>query len=72
MSRTRAAILALLALVTVAHGFLWASDMPAAVKWRLTALNAAGWAVVLGPVWLVGRWLAATERRNREGRDGPR
>ena len=67
MTRTGAAVLALLALVLGAHGLLWASDMPAGTKWRLTALNAAGWAVVLGPIWLVGRWLDATARLNRTG-----
>lgn len=60
----------LAAAIVGAHVALWASDMPGEAKWRLTALNAAGWAVVLlGPAWLTSRWLRATRRRNAERRD---
>ena len=61
-------LLALISLVAVAHVFLWLSDMPTDLKWRLTALNALGWTVVLAPIFLVGRWLAAVETRNRRER----
>ncbi|PRY93660.1 hypothetical protein BCF33_2541 [Hasllibacter halocynthiae] len=69
-TRGRVAFAFLLVGVVAAHVALWLSDMPDDAKWRLTVLNAAGWTVVLGPVWLVGRWLAAVEKRNAERERG--
>ncbi|MGR3436836.1 MAG: hypothetical protein ACU0CO_18435 [Shimia sp.] len=45
-------------LVIGGHVALWLSDADPVLKWRLTALNAAGWAVVILPAWGVSRWLA--------------
>ena len=56
--RLRHAVVVLLTLVVVAHVFLWLSDrMPLETKWRLTVINALGWAAVLIPAYGVGRWL---------------
>ncbi|MEL6511322.1 MAG: phenylalanyl-tRNA synthetase subunit beta [Pseudomonadota bacterium] len=56
--RLRHAVIALLTLVVIAHVFLWLSDqMPFETKWRLTVINALGWAAVLIPAYGVGRWL---------------
>ncbi|MEM6729749.1 MAG: phenylalanyl-tRNA synthetase subunit beta [Pseudomonadota bacterium] len=42
------------------HIALWrAPDVPLDVKWRLTLLNAAGWAVVILPAIGVSYWLKA-------------
>jgi len=50
----------LLILVIVgAHIAMWTSDMPRDLALRLTLINAAGWAVILIPVWLVSKWAAA-------------
>jgi hypothetical protein len=59
----------LLAVIVAAHIALWLSDLDSAAKLRLTIFNAAGWAVVLGPILLVGRWLRAIEERNRHAED---
>ena len=64
--------LLLLFFILAAHVALWMSDMDSAQKLRLTMFNAAGWAVILGPVWLVGRWLAVVERRNQDAQDPDR
>ncbi len=50
--------------IVVAHVFLWRSDMAVEMKLIFTILNAAGWSIVLAPIFLVDRWLAAVERRN--------
>ena len=67
MSPARLGALALGVLIVSAHVMLWLSDMPQDAKLRLTALNAAGWAVVLLPALAVTRWLDAVTRRNDEG-----
>ena len=56
-------IACLLVLIIVAHVALWTSDMPRDLALRLTLINAAGWAVILLPVWAVGKWAAAHKRR---------
>jgi hypothetical protein len=70
--RTLLGLVALAALVGGAHWALWASPrMPDEVKWRLTLLNALGWAVVLLPAAGVSLWLRA-QRRRPPARKGPR
>lgn len=44
------------------HIGLWLSDAPAAFKWRLTIINALGWAVVILPAIGVRFWLSAKLR----------
>lgn len=44
------------------HIGLWLSDAPEAFKWRLTIINATGWAVVIVPAIGVRFWLAAKLR----------
>ena len=61
----RVALVGLLALIVLAHVGLWRSDqMTTDLKWRLTVINALGWLVVLGPIWLVGKWLDAKTGRD--------
>lgn len=56
----RFAVIALLALIVIAHIGLWADDtIPTEAKRRLTTLNALGWAVILLPAWGVSLWLRA-------------
>ena len=55
---------ALIFVILAAHIALWLSDTAFELKLRLTIFNAAGWTTVLAPIWLVGRWLKATEERN--------
>jgi len=72
--RTLVAVVLLLTIVVGAHAALWASPrMPEAMKWRLTLLNAAGWAVVLLPAVGVALWARAhRDRRGGRGPDGGR
>ena len=63
-------LLVLVTAIVVAHVFLWLSpSMRWQTKLAYTLLNAAGWTVVLAPIWLVSRWLSAVERRNAEARE---
>ena len=57
-------VILLLILIIGAHIAMWMSDMPRDLALRLTLINAAGWAVILIPVWLVGKWAAAHKRRD--------
>jgi hypothetical protein len=69
MTRTRVAVIALLALIVLAHLALWQSDqMETGMKLTLTLINAIGWAVVLIPAWAVSKWLDAS-RNNPRDRD---
>ena len=53
----------LLILVIVGgHIAMWTSDMPRDLALRLTLINAAGWAVILIPAWLVSKWAAAHQK----------
>jgi hypothetical protein len=61
--------LLLLCLIFAAHVALWLSDLDSGAKLRLTLFNAAGWAIVLGPIWLVGRWLRAVEKGNEDAQN---
>lgn len=63
---TRILVLTLIVLIIVAHVFLWRSDMSTDMKVVFTTINATAWTIILAPIFLVGRWLDATERRNRE------
>lgn len=66
MTRTRVAVIALLALIVLAHVALWRSDrMETGMKLALTLINAVGWAVVLIPAWTVAKWLDAHKRTSR-------
>ena len=62
-------VLTLVALIVIAHVFLWRSDMPAHLKLTFTIINAAGWTIVLAPILLIDRWLEAIQRRNRDDHD---
>lgn len=53
-------------LIIVAHVFMWLSDMPRDLKIVFTVLNAAGWTIVLAPILLVDRWLAALQATEEE------
>ena len=57
----------LVLLVVGGHIALWLSDTPRDVALRLTLLNAAGWAVILIPIFLVSRWLKAVTSRDERG-----
>jgi hypothetical protein len=73
LRRSTLIVLTMIALIVVAHVFLWLSDMPLGQKAMWTALNALGWAIVFAPIFLVDRWLASVQARN-EGQtepDGP-
>lgn len=59
-------VVVMLGLIIVAHVFMWLSNMPHDLKIVFTVLNAAGWTVVLAPILLVDRWLAAIQRRGEE------
>lgn len=58
-------VAAMVALIVVAHVFLWLSDMEPGLKLTFTILNAIGWTIVLAPILLIDRWLEAIKRRNR-------
>ncbi|MEP2654660.1 MAG: hypothetical protein ABJH07_02705 [Sedimentitalea sp.] len=53
----------MLVLIIVAHFFMWFSNMPPDLKIVFTVLNVAGWTIVLAPILLVDRWLAAVQHR---------
>ncbi len=59
----RTFVIVLITLIVGAHIAMWTSDMPRSLALKLTALNAAGWAVVLLPAWAVSKW-AKLHRRN--------
>ncbi|WP_299138752.1 phenylalanyl-tRNA synthetase subunit beta [uncultured Tateyamaria sp.] len=62
-------VLAMIAVIGIAHLFLWRSEMPAHLKVTFTILNVAGWTIVLAPILLIDRWLEAIQRRNRDDHD---
>ncbi|MCK0095941.1 phenylalanyl-tRNA synthetase subunit beta [Yoonia sp. F2084L] len=53
----------LILVIVGAHIAMWTSDMPRDLALRLTLINAAGWAVILIPAWLVSKWAAAHQRK---------
>jgi len=60
-------IIGLISLIVLAHIAMWTSDMPRDLALRLTLINAAGWGIILIPVWLVGKWAAAHKDRDGGG-----
>ncbi len=56
-------LIILLTFIIVGHIAMWTSDMPRDLALRLTLINAAGWAVILIPAWLVSKWAAAHQRK---------
>jgi len=62
-------VVTMVALIGIAHIFLWRSEMPAHLKLTFTILNIAGWTIVLAPILLIDRWLEAVQRRNRDDHD---
>ncbi len=65
----RAYIIALLIVIVGAHIAMWTSDMPRDLALKLTLINAAGWAVVLIPVYGVARWAAHHRVKNDDQHD---
>lgn len=63
----------IIALIVIAHVFLWRSGMPTGLKLTFTVLNAIGWTIVIAPVFLVDRWLDTIRSRNsdKSGDPGP-
>ena len=56
-------VIILIVAIIGAHIAMWTSDMPSDLALRLTLINAAGWAVILIPAWLVSKWAAAHQRK---------
>ena len=56
-------------LIVIAHIFLWRSSMAAEWKLIFTSINAVAWTIVLAPIFLIDRWLAAIQRRNRDAEE---
>ncbi len=65
----RAYIIALLIVIVGAHIAMWTSDMPRDLALKLTLINAAGWAVVLIPVYGVAQWAAHHRVKNDDQDD---
>ncbi|MEM6758542.1 MAG: phenylalanyl-tRNA synthetase subunit beta [Pseudomonadota bacterium] len=61
-----AVVLILVTLIVIAHIFLWRSEMETGAKLTFTLINTAGWTIILAPILLVDRWLAAIKSRNSE------
>lgn len=58
-------LIALVALIVVAHIGLWRDpDIAVEAKRRLTILNALGWGVIILPVFAVNQWLKAKTRKD--------
>ena len=57
-------LMMIISLIVIAHVFLWRSDMDQTMKVVFTVINATGWAIVLGPIYLVHRWMKAVETEN--------
>lgn len=58
-------LIALVALIVVAHIGLWRDpDIAVEAKSRLTILNALGWGVIILPVFAVNQWLKAKTRKD--------
>ncbi len=63
--RSTLIVAAMIAVIVVAHVFLWRSDMPTGQKAMWTTFNTIAWTIILAPVFFVDRWLDATKTRNR-------
>lgn len=64
--RSTLIVLTMVALIVVAHVFLWRSDMPTGEKAMWTAFNTVAWTIILAPVFLVDRWLDSIRTRDRQ------
>ncbi len=62
-------VITLVSMIVIAHVFLWQSDMPRALKLTFTLLNAVGWTIVLAPILLIDKWLAAIKQRNSDDKN---
>ena len=68
-ARTKVILTLLISGILIAHVFMWRSDMDSTAKLVFTVINFTGWAIVLGPIVLVHRWMKAVEARNAEERE---
>ncbi|MFL4469779.1 phenylalanyl-tRNA synthetase subunit beta [Tateyamaria armeniaca] len=59
----------MVALIIIAHVFLWLSDMEPGLILTFTILNAIGWSIVFLPILFIDRWLDAIKRRNNSDHD---
>jgi hypothetical protein len=66
LRRSTLIVLAMVALIVVAHVFLWRSDMPTGEKLMWTAFNTVAWTIILAPIFLVDRWLDGIRARDRD------
>jgi sterol desaturase/sphingolipid hydroxylase (fatty acid hydroxylase superfamily) len=66
LRRSTLIVLTMVALIVVAHVFLWRSDMATGEKAMWTALNTVAWTIILAPVFLVDRWLDSIRARDRQ------
>ncbi|SLN54411.1 hypothetical protein [Pseudooctadecabacter jejudonensis] len=66
-TRFKLYLIALVALIVVAHVELWRDpDIPLDTKRRLTTLNALGWAAIILPVFAVNQWLKSKTAKTDE------
>jgi hypothetical protein len=66
LRRSTLIVLTMVALIVVAHVFLWRSDMPMGEKLMWTGFNTLAWTIILAPVFLVDRWLDSIRARDRQ------
>ncbi|MFW5655140.1 MAG: hypothetical protein ACOCYW_05775 [Roseicyclus sp.] len=71
LRRSTLIVLTMVALIVVAHVFLWRSDMATGEKLMWTAFNTVAWTIILAPVFLVDRWLDSIRKRDRPGEGSP-
>lgn len=57
LRRSTRIVVVMVALIVVAHVFLWRSGMPTAEKAVWTAFDTIAWTIILAPVFLADRWL---------------
>jgi hypothetical protein len=62
-------VAAMIVAIVIAHVFLWRSDMATSLNLSFTIINGVAWTIVLAPILLIDRWLAATKRRNADEHD---
>ncbi len=68
--RSKIILAVLISAIVIAHVFMWRSEMEPAMKLMFTVLNAAGWTIVLAPIFLVNKWIKAVEAKNADGEKG--
>ena len=59
----------LIILILIAHMFMWRSGMETQWKVIFTAINFTAWGIILGPVFLIDKWLDAVKTRNKSNAD---